>query len=109
MSRNRDELSPDETQAGMTMIAASDLKIAEAVLDKEINRLRQRLNDEDAEKRLDAAQSAWKKFVAKEADIRAWPYNGGTMAPTMRAGEMHHMTVERTAQIREQIELIDIL
>lgn len=104
--RDLADASPEDTQSGMNVVAWSDVEIATAILEKELNLLRLRLDKLGCD-RLEAAQKAWKQFAEKEVASRSNWCEGGTMSPTIRAGEMRRLLLDRTATIREQIKELD--
>ncbi len=105
-TRKFQQCSPEDKQSGMNTLAWSNVGIAKAMLEKELNRLRLRLDSVGCE-RLKAAQDAWQVFAENEILNRAYWCEEGTMSPTVRAAEMHQLLLDRTAEIREQIEWQD--
>lgn len=94
---------PGQSQSEMNYLAAADLQIADAMLDKALAEAEMHCQPDEVPK-LQLAQSAWKTFANAEAAYRSLFCKGGTMYPTVFSSELERLTVSRIAELKAHVE-----
>lgn len=98
----REDAMPDGywTQAAMTERAAASLRTANAQLEETLVELEHFVGS-DA---LREVQSTWERFRDEQAAFAGGQYEGGSIAPMIRAAEAEAITQQRLAWARAELE-----
>lgn len=91
------------TQVEMNVHARNRLEQADLVLDR-ISMEYRDLLPESAVAEFDRAMEAWSTFADAQAFVESTIAEGGSMQPMLHAGERERLTVQRAADLREQVE-----
>ena len=94
--------APGETQAEMNVLAAADLAVAEAMLEKTL--VEARMHCSDVPEALEEAQAAWRVYAEKEASYLASTFEGGSMYGMIVKTELERLSVVRIADLRKHLE-----
>ncbi len=95
-----DEVSFEDTTVGMKIKAGSELEVLSAVLDHEIEKLRQTCSDARA-RSLDTAQAVWERYRDADAELSSLNYEGGSMAGLIYLARQIDITESRIEEIRQ--------
>ena len=104
--KSKDPCADVQTTAEMRDCAGREYKQA----DDELNRVYRKLmakigNDEGRKTALKTAQQAWIKYRDANCDFASYLNRGGTIEPVIRYNCMTSMTVSRTKELREYLEV----
>ena len=100
---------PGQSQSEMNHIAAADLKIAEAELERALLEAEMHCEDDEERAALQASQEAWKAFSTVEAKYLAQRISQGTIYPTIYLPEIERITIARAAQLKAHVEYLGSL
>ena len=95
-------------QTEMNFVAAMDLKIADARLERTLFDLKKHLGREK-DSLIEESQTAWQNYAVAQSKLDALYCEGGTMYPTVRRASQEAITVKRIAEIEELLEYLKTL
>ena len=90
------------SQQDMNQYAFHLADLAERELEFVTRSLKDRLSESERSA-FDAAQKAWKKFAQKQSEFESLEMEGGTAQPLLHASALRLMTVERAAEVKEEL------
>jgi uncharacterized protein YecT (DUF1311 family) len=94
---------PGQSQSEMNYLAAADLRIADAMLEKALAEAEMHCQPDEVEP-LHAAQVAWTTFAQAEAAYRSLFCKGGSMYRTVYPSELERLTISRIAELKAHVE-----
>lgn len=97
-----DELQEAATQGEMNLAQARRMEMLERKLGAVVHELNSYLDDEGKAK-LDAAQTAWERFLDRETEWVTRDWKEGTLAPLIIMGQRSRLIIERLAALENQL------
>lgn len=93
-----------ETQADMNANAGAAWKRSEEALNEVLARLKEILPADEFDE-FWHVQEQWKAYSLLQAELYGKLFEGGSMRPMIVAGELERMTIQRTAELRDYLNM----
>jgi len=92
-----------QTQAEINQCAQASYQTADAELNRVYQELKASLNSQQQEELIDA-ELAWIEYRDQTCEAESSQYEGGSIQPTIFYGCLERVTIERTAELQQQLE-----